>query len=159
VRSAVLAAGGLTIGLAAAAGTTRYLEAMLFGITPLDPATFAAVAAGFAAVALVASFVPARRAARVDPVQALRCEWRDEGVVLVFRGSGGRGFQQSIDLVRQSRPLREAVPDAAHPYDALVVDHDVGRPASDAEHLLNLPIAVPVLDPVHLVLGHEVADD
>jgi len=74
VRSAVLAAGGLTIGLAAAAGTTRYLEAMLFGITPLDPATFAAVAAGFAAVALVASFVPARRATRVDPLQALRCE-------------------------------------------------------------------------------------
>jgi len=70
----VLAAGGLTIGLAAAAGVTRYLEAMLFGVTPLDPSTFAAVAAGFAAVTLIASFVPARRATRVDPLEALRCE-------------------------------------------------------------------------------------
>jgi predicted permease len=73
-QSVMLAATGLVIGLAGAAGATRYLEGMLFGVTPLDPATFAAVAIGFAAVALVASYLPARRATRVDPLDALRCE-------------------------------------------------------------------------------------
>jgi putative ABC transport system permease protein len=57
-----------------AAAVTRYLESMLFGVTPLDPATFAAVAFGFTTVALVASLVPARRATRVDPLVALRSE-------------------------------------------------------------------------------------
>jgi predicted permease len=73
-RSFALAAIGLAIGLIAAAAVTRYLEGLLFGVTPLDPATFVAVALGFAAVAVVASLVPARRATRVDPLIALRCE-------------------------------------------------------------------------------------
>jgi len=47
---------------------------MLFGVTPLDPATFAAVTVMFAGVATLASFIPARRATRVDPLVALRCE-------------------------------------------------------------------------------------
>jgi putative ABC transport system permease protein len=73
-QSLVLAAAGLTIGLAAAAGTTRFLQTLLFGVTPLDPLTFAIAAIGFAGVALVASYVPARRAMRVDPLDALRCD-------------------------------------------------------------------------------------
>jgi putative ABC transport system permease protein len=73
-QSTALAAGGLFIGLASAVGATRFLEGLLFGITPLDPLTFALVAASFAVVAMVASYVPARRATRVDPLDALRCE-------------------------------------------------------------------------------------
>jgi putative ABC transport system permease protein len=65
---------GIVIGLAGAAGLTRYLSGMLFDFTPLDPATYAAVALLFAVVALVASYLPAHRATQVDPVVALRCE-------------------------------------------------------------------------------------
>ena len=73
-RSTVLAAIGIAIGLAGAAGVTRFLQGMLFGVTPFDPPTFALVAALFASIALVASYVPARRATSVDPLEALRCE-------------------------------------------------------------------------------------
>jgi len=65
---------GITLGLAGASALTRYLEGMLFALTPLDPVTFAVVAVLFAAVALLASYVPARRAIRVDPLVALRAE-------------------------------------------------------------------------------------
>jgi ABC-type antimicrobial peptide transport system permease subunit len=65
---------GLTAGLAAAALLTRFLSGLLFGIAPLDPAAFGAVAAALGAVGLVASVLPARRAARIDPMQALRSE-------------------------------------------------------------------------------------
>jgi len=73
-RSLVIAAAGITLGLAGAAGVTRVLQGMLFGVTPSDPLTFVVVAALFAAIALVASYVPAQRAAGVDPLEALRCE-------------------------------------------------------------------------------------
>jgi putative ABC transport system permease protein len=73
-QSAILIVIGVGIGLAAAAGLTRYLEGMLFGLAPLDPATFAAASVLFVVVALIASFVPARRATRVDPLVALRTE-------------------------------------------------------------------------------------
>ena len=73
-ESLIRTAIGIAIGLAAAAWLTRFLEGMLFGLEPLDLTTFAAVAGGFAALAVLASFVPARRAAKVDPVIALRCE-------------------------------------------------------------------------------------
>ena len=65
---------GLALGLGGAAAGTRYLEGLLFGLTPLDPSTFVYVAAAFSVVALLASYVPARRATRVDPLVALRCE-------------------------------------------------------------------------------------
>jgi putative ABC transport system permease protein len=65
---------GVGIGLAAAAASTRVLSKFLFGVKPIDAATFAAVSLLLAAVALVASWVPARRAMRVDPTVALRCE-------------------------------------------------------------------------------------
>ncbi|HEY7291903.1 MAG TPA: ABC transporter permease [Vicinamibacterales bacterium] len=73
-KGAALTALGIGLGLAAAAASTRLLQGLLFGITPLDPSTFAAVAALFGLVAALASFVPARRATRVDPMVALRAE-------------------------------------------------------------------------------------
>jgi putative ABC transport system permease protein len=65
---------GIGLGLIGAWWATRYLEGLLFGLTPLDGPTFAAVAALFGVVAAVASYVPARRATKVDPVVALRCD-------------------------------------------------------------------------------------
>jgi putative ABC transport system permease protein len=73
-QSAVVTILGISLGIAGAAAVTRYLEGMLFGLTPLDLPTFVTVAAVFAAVAMVATFVPARRATKVDPMVALRCE-------------------------------------------------------------------------------------
>ena len=71
-EGAVLAAIGVALGLAGAFAATRLLESALFGISPLDPATYAATAALLAAAVVVACWVPARRAARVDPLVALR---------------------------------------------------------------------------------------
>ena len=65
---------GVAIGLAGAFYSSRFLEALLFGVRPNDPATLAGVAGVFLGVALVAAYIPARRAARVDPIVALRAE-------------------------------------------------------------------------------------
>jgi len=62
------------LGLAGAFALTRFLEGMLFGLTPADPSTFAGVAALLALVTTAAAFMPARRATRVDPLIALRYE-------------------------------------------------------------------------------------
>lgn len=70
----VLAAIGIAIGLAGAAVGTRALRGMLFGVTPLDPLTFLAVSVLFALVAVFASYLPARRATKVDALVALRSE-------------------------------------------------------------------------------------
>jgi predicted lysophospholipase L1 biosynthesis ABC-type transport system permease subunit len=69
-----LIAAGLAFGLAAAFGLTRLMSALLFGVSPVDPVTFAAVSIALAAVALVASYLPARRASSMDPTEALRWE-------------------------------------------------------------------------------------
>jgi putative ABC transport system permease protein len=69
-----MAAVGVVLGLIAARLTTRVLDSLLFGVTASDPFIFATNAAILVAVALLASAIPARRAARVDPMVALRCE-------------------------------------------------------------------------------------
>ena len=73
-QSALTTAVGILLGLAGAAGLTRFIRAMLFGLTPLDPGTFVVVALAFSVVAGVAAYVPVRRASRVDPLIALRAE-------------------------------------------------------------------------------------
>jgi putative ABC transport system permease protein len=73
-QSVVLTVIGIALGVAGAAAVTRYLEGMLFGLTPLDPMTFVAVSLMFAAVATLASWVPARRATHISPLIALRYE-------------------------------------------------------------------------------------
>jgi putative ABC transport system permease protein len=73
-HTVVLVGAGLMIGLGGAAGLTRLLEQELFGVTPLDPSVFAGVVALLAVVAVVASLVPAWRAATVNPLVALRAE-------------------------------------------------------------------------------------
>jgi predicted permease len=65
---------GLGLGLVGTIAFTRFLASFLYGVNPLDPATFLAVAVVLGAVSLAACWLPARRAARVDPMEALRCE-------------------------------------------------------------------------------------
>lgn len=73
-RGLALTAIGLGLGLAGALWATRALASLLYGITPTDPATFAATAALFVLIALLACWIPARRATRTDPLTALRTE-------------------------------------------------------------------------------------
>lgn len=70
----VLAASGVVLGLAGAAASTRFLSSWLYGVTALDRATFIVSALGMLLVAAVASYIPARRATRIDPLVALRAE-------------------------------------------------------------------------------------
>jgi putative ABC transport system permease protein len=65
---------GLAIGIAASLASTRLLRSQLFGVQPADPLAYAAVAVVLGFVALVACYIPARRAASVDPMVALRTD-------------------------------------------------------------------------------------
>jgi len=65
---------GVIVGLAGAVGVTRVLQTFLFGVTPTDPIAFAIVPLLLIAVGLMAAWLPARRATRIDPCAALRAE-------------------------------------------------------------------------------------
>jgi predicted permease len=73
-EGALLAAVGIIFGSIAALGLMRLMGSLLFGVAPIDPLTYAGVAAALAAAAAMASYIPARRATRVDPVVALKYE-------------------------------------------------------------------------------------
>ena len=68
------ALGGLLIGVPAALALTRLMESVVFGVTTRDPLTFVALPATIALATMIASLLPARRAARVDPVTSMRSE-------------------------------------------------------------------------------------
>jgi ABC-type antimicrobial peptide transport system permease subunit len=75
VRRALVVVGlGVATGLSGAAGFTRFLQGLLFGIGPLDPLTFTAVPIVLAAAAMLATYLPARRAAAGDPIEMLKTE-------------------------------------------------------------------------------------
>ena len=73
-RGVLYAAAGITAGVVAALFLTRLMGGLLYGIAPRDPLTFAVAALGLLAIATVASLLPALRASRVDPFEALRSE-------------------------------------------------------------------------------------
>jgi putative ABC transport system permease protein len=73
-NGATLALIGIALGLAGAFAATRLMKSLLFGVTTTDATTFAVVSALILVVAVLACYIPARRAAKVDPMEALRYE-------------------------------------------------------------------------------------
>jgi ABC-type lipoprotein release transport system permease subunit len=73
-RGLAMIVAGIVLGLASAAAVTRFLEGWIYGIEPLDAATFAVCAAVMLAVAWAAILIPTRRASRIDPIQTLRAD-------------------------------------------------------------------------------------
>ena len=73
-RGLVVATVGMLLGLGAAVASTRLMQSILFGVEPLDPLTFATMPLPLAAAAILATYLPARRAVLVDPVETMRAE-------------------------------------------------------------------------------------
>ena len=69
-----IALSGVAIGVAAALGLSRFFSSLLYGVQATDPLSLAVVSLLLGAVALLACYIPARRAAKIDPIEALRCE-------------------------------------------------------------------------------------
>ena len=74
IRGVVLVGAGVAIGLGASFVLSRFLSSLLFGVTPNNVVTLLGVSVGLIAVALLACYIPARRATKVDPLVALRYE-------------------------------------------------------------------------------------
>ena len=74
MQALALALAGTSIGIGAAFGLTRVMKTLLFHVSTTDPVTFVAVAVGFVLIAMTAAYLPARRAVRLDPMAAFRCE-------------------------------------------------------------------------------------
>jgi len=73
-RGMILSGLGIALGAVVAAGVTRLMSSLLFGVAPVDLVTFAFAAGFLALAALLATYIPARRAAAVDPMETLRAE-------------------------------------------------------------------------------------
>jgi putative ABC transport system permease protein len=73
-RGLRLTLAGVALGVAAALALTRVMKNLLFEVSPTDPMTFSLIALLLIGVALIASYIPARRATKVDPLQSIRCE-------------------------------------------------------------------------------------
>jgi ABC-type antimicrobial peptide transport system permease subunit len=73
-EGATLVAAGAVVGLVGASLSTRVLQTLLFDLTPTDPTTYVAIVVLLAGAAMLASWLPARRASRVDPLTALRAD-------------------------------------------------------------------------------------
>jgi ABC-type antimicrobial peptide transport system permease subunit len=73
-RGVILIGIGIVLGLGASFAITRVIQAVLWGVTPTDPITFAGALAALSAAGFLACYIPARRALRIDPVIALRYE-------------------------------------------------------------------------------------
>jgi ABC-type antimicrobial peptide transport system permease subunit len=73
-RGAILVAAGIVLGVLGSLALTRFVAALLFGVTPTDAATLAGVALGLGLVGSLACYLPARRATRLDPMSVLRSE-------------------------------------------------------------------------------------